>query len=289
MFSFITHITHHTHTYTHIHGCTRSFIHLARTKAPPHTLFIHSLISCICLALFLSVLLSFIQLVHSTNTNHTDTNSEFYRFVFSFMVFAHFFLLFLLLLQFYFVLYCTVMFCSVCFSVFFKVFGVMEFFVVVVLCRYVAWAYLLFAHLSLFHALSIFLSSSTWLISHFMPQIHTLTYIFAVVVVVCIVYSILCMSYAFFKCLFSVLTLTVSPSLSLSLSRITSFLCILKSEINFCYCFSSLCFSFFVCLHICRKSFFQRTRDHLDSASLVVRIIRVYHLVHMNRAFSYHM
>lgn len=133
IYLFIFHLspTQHTHTSTYAH----SFIHLARrTKAH----FMH-----LCLALCIA----FIHLlVHSTNTNHTDTNSEFYRFVFSFMVFAYFFSLLFLLVEFYFVLFCIVrlcfvLFCSVCaFSVFFKVFGVMEFFVVVdiVLCCYVS-------------------------------------------------------------------------------------------------------------------------------------------------------
>lgn len=59
---------------------------------------------------------------------------------------------------------------------------------------------------------------------------------------------------------------------------------IFSSEINFCHFFlSSLSFTHY------RKSFFQRIKDRLDSASSVAQTIRVYHLAHMNQASSYHM
>lgn len=104
--------TKHTHIRTHTWMHTLSsiyfhlFILLEQKLARAHFSFSH----------FMQFSCSFF---HSTHTNHTDTNSKFYRFVFNFMVFAYFSSVLFL-------------FCSMYFSVFFFVslsFGVMDFFV----------------------------------------------------------------------------------------------------------------------------------------------------------------
>lgn len=174
----------HTHTQPQTHytnAYTLSSIHKKKHKnSSVHSL--HLLISS------QSALFSF------KRTQITPTQiQKFYRFVFSFMVFAYFLL---------------VLFCSVLFNVAFFLalsFGVMDFFCccfVLFLCS--------FEIIYCLHTLSLSftLSFHSWLI-FILHSIHLVSY-------VCIVfiYLFILNVYAFFPCLFTVLNLSLSLSLS---------------------------------------------------------------------------
>lgn len=99
----------------------------------------------------------------------------------------------------------------------------------------------------------------------------------------------ICVQLCIWLCLFHILFLSYTHTLSVVYLNCVCFFSLFPFNHQSFIEINLVCFYFVSSFSFCRKSFFRRIKDHSALASLAAPTIRVYHLVQMNQAFSYHM